>query len=63
MTETLRKPAIFSVDDPRLVIARPEDAQRPHAEFGAGAPADLPRRARSVDEIRDLAGAAARGAG
>jgi uncharacterized membrane protein YcjF (UPF0283 family) len=29
MTETLRKPAMFSVDDPRLVAARPED---PRAE-------------------------------
>lgn len=25
MTETLRKPAVFSVDDPRLVVARPEE--------------------------------------
>ena len=25
MTETLRKPAVFSVDDPRLVAARPEE--------------------------------------
>jgi putative membrane protein len=25
MTETLRKPAVFSVDDPRLVTARPEE--------------------------------------
>ena len=37
MTETLRKPAIFSVDDPRLVIARPEEAQRPNVD-------SLPRR-------------------
>jgi putative membrane protein len=28
MTETLRKPAIFSVDDPRLVAAEPDTAQR-----------------------------------
>jgi putative membrane protein len=40
MTETLRKPAIFSVDDPRLVIARPEEAQRPPVEAIAEAPAD-----------------------
>jgi putative membrane protein len=25
MTESLRKPAVFSVDDPRLVVARPEE--------------------------------------
>jgi putative membrane protein len=40
MTESLRKPAIFSVDDPRLVIARPEDAQRPNVDSVAEAPAD-----------------------
>src|SRR4051812_868170 len=40
MTETVRKPAIFSVDDPRLVIARPEEAQRPPRETIAEAPAD-----------------------
>jgi putative membrane protein len=40
MTETVRKPAIFSVDDPRLVIARPEEAQRPPIETIAEAPAD-----------------------
>lgn len=40
MTETLRKPAIFSVDDPRLDIARPEEAQRPSVEAVAEAPAD-----------------------
>jgi putative membrane protein len=28
MTETLRKPAIFSVDDPRLVVAEVDEAQR-----------------------------------
>jgi putative membrane protein len=28
MTEALRKPAIFSVDDPRLVVAEPNEAQR-----------------------------------
>ncbi len=27
MTETLRKPAVFSVDDPRLTVARPEEPQ------------------------------------
>ena len=25
MSETMRKPAVFSVDDPRLVVARPEE--------------------------------------
>jgi len=40
MTESLRKPAIFSVDDPRLVIARPEDAQRPNVDSIAEAPAE-----------------------
>ena len=27
MTETLRKPAVFSVDDPRLIVAKPETAE------------------------------------
>jgi putative membrane protein len=27
MTETLRKPAVFSLDDPRLTVARPEELQ------------------------------------
>ena len=40
MTETLRKPAIFSVDDPRLVIARAEEAQRSPVESITEAPAD-----------------------
>src|SRR5204863_3740051 len=40
MTETLRKPAIFSVDDPRLVIARPEEAPRLNVDSIAEAPAD-----------------------
>jgi putative membrane protein len=40
MTEILRKPAIFSVDDPRLVIARPEEAPRPPAETIVEMPAD-----------------------
>jgi putative membrane protein len=41
MTETLRKPAVFSVDDPRLVVARPEE---PRADdIAAEAPdANLP---------------------
>ena len=38
MTEILRKPAIFSVDDPRLVLARPEEAQRPNVASIAEAP-------------------------
>ena len=52
MTETLRKPAIFSADDPRLVIARPEEAQRPNSDSIAEAPADnlpaviIPRKRR-----------------
>jgi len=32
MNETPRKPAIFSVDDPRLVVAAAEEAQRPDVE-------------------------------
>jgi putative membrane protein len=36
----LRKPAIFSVDDPRLVVAAPEEAQRPAVETLAEAPAE-----------------------
>ena len=39
MTETLRKPAVFSVDDPRLVVAEPDDAQRPQSSL-AEAPLD-----------------------
>ncbi len=38
MTETLRKPAIFSVDDPRLVIAKPDEAPRPAAATVVTAP-------------------------
>ena len=38
MTETLRKPAIFSVDDPRLVVAEPEEVPEP-AMASAEAPA------------------------
>ncbi len=40
MTETLRKPAIFSVDDPRLVAAAPEEAQRAGVEILDEAPAE-----------------------
>ena len=40
MTETLRKPAIFSVDDPRLVIAGRRKRQRPNVETFVEAPAD-----------------------
>jgi putative membrane protein len=40
MTETLRKPAIFSIDDPRLVAARPEESQRPNLDSMPEAPAD-----------------------
>ncbi|MSP45925.1 MAG: TIGR01620 family protein [Xanthobacteraceae bacterium] len=52
MTETLRKPAIFSVDDPRLVVAEPDKAQRPGVETLVEAPvenlpaATLPRKRR-----------------
>ena len=41
MTETLRKPAIFSVDDPRLVIAEPDDAQRQAAATAPELSTDL----------------------
>ena len=40
MTETVRKPAIFSVDDPRLVVAPREEAQRIAAEPAVETPAD-----------------------
>ena len=40
MSETLRKPAIFSVDDPRLVVAEPDEAPRPAAAVLAEAPLD-----------------------
>jgi putative membrane protein len=40
MKETLRKPAIFSVDDPRLVVAEPEEAQRPSFDIVEAAPAE-----------------------
>jgi putative membrane protein len=40
MNETLRKPAIFSVDDPRLVVAEPDEAQRPSAAALAETPLD-----------------------
>ena len=38
MNETLRKPAIFSVDDPRLIVAESEAAQRPPVDVVAAAP-------------------------
>jgi putative membrane protein len=47
MTETLRKPAVFSVDDPRLVVARPEEAPfeaEPTAEATAVAIPEPPKR-------------------
>ena len=34
----MRKPAIFSVDDPRLIVAEPEAAQRPPVDVIAEAP-------------------------
>ncbi len=37
MNETLRKPAIFSVDDPRLIVADSEAAQRPPVDVIAAA--------------------------
>ena len=37
MNETLRKPAIFSVDDPRLIVAESEAAQRPPVDVIAAA--------------------------
>jgi putative membrane protein len=37
MNETLRKPAIFSVDDPRLIVAESEAAQRPPGDLIATA--------------------------
>ena len=49
MTETLRKPAIFSVDDPRLVVAAPDEAQRAERRRrrgGAGRESFRPCRAR-----------------
>jgi putative membrane protein len=38
MNETPRKPAIFSVNDPRLVVAAPEEVQRPGVEVIADGP-------------------------
>jgi putative membrane protein len=38
MNETLRKPAIFSVDDPRLVVAESEEAQRQSVDIITDAP-------------------------
>jgi putative membrane protein len=40
MNESLRKPAIFSVDDPRLLIAAPDGGQRPDVEVIAQGPAE-----------------------
>lgn len=40
MTEALRQPAIFSVDDPRLVIAKPDEAPRPSVDAVAAAPVE-----------------------
>ena len=40
MTETLRKPAIFGIDDPRLVIAEPDQAQRASLETVGEAPVE-----------------------
>ena len=40
MTETVRKPAIFSVDDPRLVVASRDEAQRVAVDIAVEAPAD-----------------------
>lgn len=49
MSETMRKPAVFSVDDPRLVVARPEeqlfDNELP-AEASAVAIPESPKRRR-----------------
>jgi putative membrane protein len=51
MTDALRRPAVFSVDDPRLVVAEPEEAQRPSVDIIEAAPvknlpaiASAPRR-------------------
>ena len=38
MNDTLRKPAIFSVDDPRLIVAESEAAQRAPVDVAAAAP-------------------------
>jgi putative membrane protein len=48
MTEILRKPAVFSVDDPRLVVARPEEQlfdTEPPAGSSAVATPEAPKRA------------------
>ena len=53
MTETVRKPAIFSVDDPRLVVAPRDEAQRAAPDISVEAPADnlpdviMPRKHRT----------------
>ena len=51
MTEAFRKPAVFSVDDPRIVLAAPEEAPRESnaltvPEMTDVAPAGRPRRMR-----------------
>jgi putative membrane protein len=40
MNETLRKPAIFSVDDQRIIVAKAEDVERPSVEVIAEQPAE-----------------------
>src|SRR4029079_10941559 len=40
MNETLRKPTIFSVDDPRIIVAKAEDVERPRVEVIAEQPAE-----------------------
>jgi putative membrane protein len=40
MTESFRKPAVFSVDDPRLVVAEPEPVPPPDVAAMVEAPAD-----------------------
>ena len=51
MTEAFRKPAVFSADDPRIVLAPPEEAPRERnaltvSEMTDVAPAGRPRRVR-----------------
>jgi hypothetical protein len=41
--------------EPACVEFHKTRAQRPHAQLRAGAPADLPRRPRSVAQVRALA--------
>ena len=42
MNETLRKPAVFSVDDPRLVVAEPDERRAAERRIGSADPRDLP---------------------